>query len=158
MESYAIPERLPPMLKNCLPVTAALLTLFTGAVFASANQAPPGTVTYSGQILMRIRTAAGGYTAEQRAAAVQDRLQEILSTENLTPEDIVVKQTRRYQDASIYVRDRLLITVDRKLAQSNGNNEPGALAAQWAERMRKILPTVSVKQQPTTEAPAEATP
>jgi uncharacterized protein with FMN-binding domain len=146
------------MLKNCVPVTAVLLTLFAGVVSASAYQAQPGMVTYSGQILMRIRTAAGGYTAEQRAAAVQDRLQAILSTENLTPADIVVKQTRRYQDASIYVRDRLLITVDRKLAQANGNNEPGALAAQWAERMRSILPTVSVKQQPTTEAPAETTP
>jgi hypothetical protein len=40
--------------------------------------------------------------------------------------------------------------VDRKLAQSNGNNEPGALAAQWAERMRRILPGVSVKQQPSS--------
>jgi hypothetical protein len=139
-------------------VTAALLTLFAVTVSASAYQVPPGTVTYSGQTLMRIRTAAGGYTAEQRAAAVQDRLQVILSTENLTPEDVVVKQTRRYQDASIYVRDRLLITVDKKLAQANGNNEPGALAAQWAERMRTILPTVSVKQQPTTQVPAETTP
>ncbi len=143
------------MLTSRLAMAAAVcLIALGGTAPVLAQETPPGTVTYSGQILMRIRTGAGGYTAEQRAAAVQDRLQAILSTENLTPEDITVKQARRYQDASIYVRDRLLITVDRKLAQANGNNEPGALAAQWAERMRTILPTVSVKQQPKTETPA----
>jgi hypothetical protein len=140
------------MPKNRVVIIAAvLLSSLSTLPSVAALQGPVGTVTYSGQILMRIRTGAGGYTAEQRAAAVQDRLQAILSTENLKPEDIVVKQTRPYQDASIYVRDRLLITVDRKLAQSNGNNEPGALAAQWAERMRSILPSVSVKQQPTPD-------
>ncbi|MES2461376.1 MAG: hypothetical protein V4671_12405 [Armatimonadota bacterium] len=145
-------------IKRVLATSGILLTVLTGGPALAVQQAPVGTVTYSGQILMRIRTGAGGYTAEQRGAAVQDRLQNILSTENLTPEDIVVKQVRPYQDASIYVRDRLLITVDRKLAETNGNNEPGALAAQWAERMRSILPSVSVKQQPRSESSTSTTP
>jgi hypothetical protein len=147
------------MLKNRVAASAAALSaLLYVASAGAAIKVPTNTVTYSGQILMRIRTGAGGYTAEQRAEAVQDRLQAILSTENLSPDDIVVKQSRPYQDANIYVRDRLLITVDRKLAQANGNNDPGALAAQWAARMRAILPTVSVKQQPTSGDTARRTP
>jgi hypothetical protein len=141
------PKGFLPMLKQRLIIITAVLLAITSIVPAvSAKEHPSDTVTYSGQILMRIRTGAGGYTAEQRASAVQDRLQDILSTENMTPEDITVKQIRPYQDATIYVRGRLLITVDQKLSQANGNNDPGALAAQWAERMRTILPTVSVKQ------------
>jgi hypothetical protein len=89
-------------LRPALAAAAVLATLCTQAV--AAQNTAPGAVTYSGQVLMRIRTGAGGYAAEQRASAVQDRLQEILSTENLTPEDITVRQSRPYQDAGIYVR------------------------------------------------------
>jgi hypothetical protein len=118
----------------------------TGNASSDVLAARRGTLTYSGQTLFRIRTGGGGYSAEQRAEAVRERMVPILSLENLRPEEITVRQTRKYQDATIYVRDRLLITIDQEMARSNGNNDPGALAQQWAERMRRILPTVSVKQ------------
>lgn len=131
----------------------------TGAQAAGAGQETGGlplattnldervqTVTFSGQVLLRIRTGAGGYTAEQRADAVRERLPLILGLINLRPSEITVQQPHRYMDANIYVRDRLLITVDKTLAQANGNNDPGDLARQWADRMRHILPTVSIKQ------------
>ncbi len=112
---------------------------------ASSGLGDPTLITVSGQILFRIRAGAGGYTATQRAEAVQDRLVPILSLERLTSSDITVKQARPNQDASIYVRDKLLVTVDRTLAQANGDKDPGALARTWADRVRTILPSVSVK-------------
>jgi len=115
-----------------------------------------GTITFSGQTLMRVRTAAGGYTAAQRANAIQQRLIPILSLKNLGPSDITVQQERPYQDADIYVRDRLLVTVDRGLAQANGNNDPGDLARAWANNLRGILPEVSVKNNPNVEAEGRA--
>lgn len=105
-------------------------------------------ITHSGYTLMRIRTGAGGMTAEQRAEAVKERLVPILSLENLRPEDITVRQERPKQDAGLYVRDQLLITVDRDLARANGNGDPGDLARAWAERLKDILPNVSVKYNP----------
>ena len=147
------------MLKTQLTCfAAAVLTLICAAPSMALKDDGVGTVTYSGKVLMRIRTGAGGYTAEQRAEAIQDRLNPILSLPNLTPDDITVKQTRPYQDANIYVRDRLLITVDQKLAQANGNNDPGTLAAQWASRMRAILPRLSVKQEPGVAPAPHANP
>lgn len=122
---------------------------------AQAAMQEGAAVTYSGQLLMRIRTGAGGYTAQQRADQVSNRLPAILSLENLSPDDVTVKQSRPYQDASIYVRDRLLITVDRSLARSNGNNDPGALAQTWATRLRGILPGVAVSNQPPAGVEAQ---
>lgn len=113
---------------------------------ASSYELDRQTITYSGQILFRIRTGVAGYTAEQRADAVRERLGPILALRNLVPKNVTVQQDHPYGDANIYVRDRLLITVDKTLAQANGNNDPGDLARQWADRMRSILPTVSVKQ------------
>lgn len=95
---------------------------------------------------MRIRTGAGGYTAEQRAEAVRERLVPILSMENLTPDDVAIRQTRPNQDAHIFVRDRLLITVDRTLTQANGGGDPYTLASAWAEKLRMVLPQVKGPQ------------
>lgn len=117
-----------------------------GLASASSYEMERQTITYSGQILFRIRTGVAGYTAEQRADAVRERLGPILAMHNLVPKNVTVQQEKPYGDANIYVRDRLLITVDKSLAQANGNNDPGDLARQWADRMRSILPTVSVKQ------------
>jgi len=143
-------RKLPPLaLASLVMATNLISPNAAGAVAQGETVRDGNTVTYSGQILMRIRTGAGGYTAEQRAEAVKERLGPILSLENLKPEEVTVRQERAKQDASIYVRDRLLITVDRTLARANGNGDPGALARAWADRLRGILPGVSVKQSPT---------
>ena len=115
---------------------------------ASILVAQGSTVTFSGQVLLRIRTGIPGYTAEQRAEQIRARMVPILSMENLRADEITVQQTRPNQDANIYVRDRLLITVDRGLAQANGDSDPGPLARQWAQHIRDILPNVSVKPNP----------
>jgi hypothetical protein len=106
-----------------------------------------GEITYSGRLLFRIRTGAGGYTAEQRAEAIKERMIPILSMEELKPDEIRVVQEQPKGDAAIYVRDRLLITVDRGMALANGNGDPADLARLWADRVRQILPQVVVTEE-----------
>jgi hypothetical protein len=116
-----------------------------------------GEITYSGKLLFRIRTGAGGYTPEQRAEQVKERLVPILSLAELRAEDIRVVQTAPKQDASLYVRDHLLITVDRNMALANGNGDPADLARVWAERVRQILPqVVTTEDSPFLDAPGDA--
>ena len=96
-----------------------------------------------GRVVMRLRAQAGGMTPEERAYNLRQRLGPILSLPNLTAEDVVVRQIRPGQTASIYVRDRLLVTVDRNLAKANQTSIEG-LAIQWAQNLQRALPKVNV--------------
>jgi len=141
-------------------LTLLVASLIGGAGLTMAAQATPeldeparvtadaGEITYSGNLLFRIRTAAGGYTAAQRAEAVKERLVPILSMQELHPSEIRVVQEKPKLDAAIYVRDRLLITVDPDMARANGNGDPLDLANVWAERVRRILPQVVNSENP----------
>lgn len=95
------------------------------------------------RLIMTIREGAASLTPEQRADTVRKRLGPILTMPNLRAEDIEVRQERKYHSAGIYVRDRLLITVDRGLAKAN-NTVPKILAEQWAQNLRETLPQVNV--------------
>lgn len=96
-----------------------------------------------GHVVMRLRSRAGGLTPQERAYSLRQRLGPILTLPNLTPDDVQVRQRRPGQTASIYVRQRLLMTVDRNLAQAN-NTSVGGLAEQWARNLRETLPQVNV--------------
>jgi peptidylprolyl isomerase len=87
--------------------------------------------------------ALGGYTLQQRGDIIQQRLVEILSQQNLAPSDVTVRNTR--SGPTIYVRDRLLLTVDAATARANNNSTPDALARIWARRLADVLPRVNAK-------------
>lgn len=153
-------------------LAAILATISTGAVYA--QQTPPATgqpavvpevptapppqtpsivppvvesvpeLVIEGHVVMRLRAQAGGMTSEERAYNLRQRLGPILSLPNLSSADVVVRQERPGQTASIYVRDRLLITVDRNLAKANQTSIEG-LAIQWASNLRQALPRVNVE-------------
>jgi hypothetical protein len=141
-------------------LTLLVASLIGGAGLTIAAQATPelgeparvqadtGEITFSGKLLFRIRTAAGGYTPQQRAEEVKERLIPILSMQELLPDEIRVVQEKPKGDAAIYVRDRLLITVDPAMARANGNGDPLDLANVWAERVRHILPQVVNSENP----------
>lgn len=99
------------------------------------------TISLAGQVVMRIRTGAAGYTAEQRAAAVRTRLTPILSLPRLAASDVTV-QTPNPNQANILVRGHLLLTVDKSLAQANGE-KPQQLAQAWAANLRQTIPQVT---------------
>lgn len=101
-------------------------------------------VVIGGQVVMRIRTGAGGLTPAERAESVRRRLGPILTMPDLEASDIRVHQRLPGQTAAIYVRDRLLITVDRNLAEANGTT-PRILAFKWRENLRGVLPEVAVE-------------
>jgi hypothetical protein len=108
------------------------------------DSAADTVISLGGRQIMNIRTGAGGYTAQQRADAVRERLVPILSIISLTPEDVSVRQQRPGQDAGIYVRGHLLVTVDRTLARTDGMS-PFKLADKWAARLASVLPQVDVR-------------
>ncbi|MFN3650993.1 MAG: hypothetical protein ACK47B_15570 [Armatimonadota bacterium] len=101
------------------------------------------SVEINGQRVLTIRVGAGGLTPEERADVVRQRLGPILTMPDLKAEDIWIKQERRGQTAAIYVRDRLLITVDRSLAKAN-DTMPLPLARIWANNLRETLPEIDV--------------
>jgi len=104
------------------------------------------TIAYSGSVLMRLRTNAGGYAPEQRADEVIERLRSILELPGLRAEDIRVQRDPMSGEAMVMVRDLTLVTVDYELARANNTATPFALAQEWVSRLRPILPQVSTRQ------------
>jgi hypothetical protein len=96
-----------------------------------------------GHVVMRLRTQAGGLTPTERAYDLRKRLGPILTLPGLSANDVEVRQERPGQTASIFVRRRLLVTVDRNLAKAN-DTSVDALAEHWARNLRQALPRVNV--------------
>jgi hypothetical protein len=128
-------------MEKTLAVTLALL--FTMVPLTFAQEEPVGNVTVGGELILRIRFSAGGMTPQQRADAITQRLVKILQNPNIQPSDIVVKPIAG-GEAAIYVKDNLLITVDKKHAALN-KITPLKLGEMWAKHLREVLPQVNVK-------------
>ena len=133
-------------------IVLATCGLLAGSALTTARAQSPSdaantstTISLAGEVVMRIRTGAGGYTAEQRADAVRTRLTPILSLPGLTSKDVTV-QTLPTQ-SNILVRGHLLLTVDQTLAQANGQ-KPDQLAQTWAGKLRETIPQVTAQSGP----------
>lgn len=128
--------------------TLAAIGVLATTIIAPARAQDPAdaantstTISLAGQVVMRIRTGAAGYTAEQRADAVRTRLTPILSMQGLSAQDVTVRTLNPGQ-SNILVRGHLLLTVDRTLAQANGQ-KPARLAQAWAANLRETIPQVT---------------
>lgn len=136
--SAAIAAQTPLPTKNAAP---AVPPNETRSIAGEAASVPE--LVIAGRVVMRLRARAGGLTPIERAYDLRRRLGPILTLPNLSAEDIEVRQRRKGQTAFLYVRDRLLITVDRNLARANNTSVEG-LAAQWARNLGQALPQVNV--------------
>ena len=125
------------------PFTMLASLLLVAVSLCSAQQEPPGIVTVGGELVLRVRFSAGGMTPQQRADAITQRLVRILQDPDIQPSDIVVKPIAG-GEAAIYVKDALLVTVDKKHAQVN-QTTPIKLAEMWAKHLREVIPQVNVK-------------
>jgi len=94
-----------------------------------------GEVLLDSRPVLRIRVAAGGISAVERAAVVANRLRRFLE-EGLKPEDLTV--SRLGTDAAIMWRSRLLVTADANHARLNSTS-PRALASQWRQSLVHAL-------------------
>ncbi|MDX1933891.1 MAG: hypothetical protein SFU56_14930 [Capsulimonadales bacterium] len=132
------------------PILAALLgaASLTGIAFAAGQDAWPNVtpdtsteIRLGGEVIMRLEDA-GGYSAQERAGIIRERLVPILGM--VEPMGANVRVWRGPDDAwaSIYVGNRLLVTVTESLARAN-NSQPFALAQLYADRFRRLLPQVA---------------
>ena len=117
-------------------LTLAIGMLLTGGLSAQAAS-NDNAVFIGGTPIMRVRVAAAGYSPEQRAAAIQERVNHILARGPILPSDITVNAEG--EEAVVRVKGRLLFTADMATARYN-QATPLELANMWAEHMRSVLP------------------
>ena len=99
------------------------------------DQREEGEVVVNGQVAIRIRSAAGGYSAAERAKRVSERLEEAMA-KGLKPSQITAGTANG--EAAVLANGLLLMTADRFHAQTNGT-APERLAATWAGNLRRAL-------------------
>jgi len=99
------------------------------------------SVFVGGTSIMRVRFASGGFTAEQRARSIQQRVNKLLGQGPIDPTDITV-QLVDPTDAAVYVKGQLLFTADKATANFNSST-PMVLAQSWASTMRRVLPDLT---------------
>jgi len=138
---------------------SALVLLAAGAALLAAAQATARTRTYgdreegevvvNGAVVMRIRSAAGGYSATQRAEQVADRLNRSFAA-GITWKDFRVGEMNR-ETAVLDSRGELIATADRFHAQANGTT-PFLLARAWDTNLVQALGGEVPRDAPTAAA------
>jgi len=94
-------------------------------------------VFIGGTPILRVRVGADGYTADQRASAIQERLNLLLGEGPITPDEITTSMVG--PDAVVLVKGQLLFTADTATAHINSTTTMD-LANVWADHVRKVLP------------------
>ncbi len=107
----------------------------SSAAVTGIDGQPAGEVTVGGQVVMRIRSAMGGFTSVQRAQVVASRLQGLFQS-GLTPDSIAPGFLNG--EVVVEAKEGLLVTVDQATAQGNGSSRL-ELAVAWANNLRQSL-------------------
>ncbi|MCE5198976.1 MAG: hypothetical protein ABFD54_18245 [Armatimonadota bacterium] len=118
-------------------------------ILSSATLAQEGNVMMGNYLFLRIRCASSGFTAQQRADAIQQRVNDLLFPGGVGLDTVVVQTTGN--TTAVYAGGKVLVTVADCDAQINSTTKQ-ALADTWAQRFRTIYPLVLPR------APGEAPP
>ncbi len=113
-----------------------------------------GEVMVADSVVLRIRTAAGGFSAADRADIVADRLRDMLLS-GLQPSEIHAGMMRG--QTAVLAGDRLIVTADQEHANLN-ETTPTTLAQEWAANLAGALggePGAPEIAEETAPAPAE---
>ncbi len=125
--------------------------LLPDGLLAQEGKGPvPADISINNYLFLRIRTPAAGFTVDQRRLLLEQRLVEIVSTENTGNPPVRVGNIRG--KPTIYVGKVQLITVYPRDADAN-KTTMAKLAAQWAERIRKGLIQVGPARHAKPAAP-----
>ena len=140
------PSRLLTILGAALTIAAPIASLAQNSpqpndISSASSKYSSTSVFVGGTPIMRVRFGASGYTPEQRAAVIQDRVNNILSQGAILPADISVQDLDR-NDSAVYVKGKLLFTADAGTAKYN-TTTAHALAMKWANTMRQVLPELT---------------
>jgi len=129
------------MNRNNTIVAVATLTAIMALLLCSTVWAADSREVWLGNsLLLRVRTAAGGYTIEQRVGAIQRRANLLLQLGNNLPKITVRKSG---DSANIYAGDTLFMTVTPADGRTNSTTSM-KLANIWAGRLRDILPRITM--------------
>ncbi len=90
------------------------------------------------RVILRIRSAAGGLTATQRADSIAQRLQMLLGGGQLTGNDFRVAQVNGQW--AVVVGDTVVVTADPYQAALNGTT-PQRLATTWRDNLAAAVST-----------------
>ena len=107
---------------------------------SAAGTASANAVFVGGTCIMRVQVATAGFSREQRAAAIQERVNQILGNGTVAPTDVTVEPAGN--EATVNVKGKLLFTADWSTARYN-HSTPTDLANTWADNMRRVLPSLT---------------
>lgn len=114
-------------------ITVAVATLLLATLVCSiAWSQDAREVRIGDYLLLRVRCAAGGYTADERVAALQQRVNNLLRGGK---EYSTISVRKSGTDVNIYADDVFFMTVTPADAQANSTTT-WQLANTWAERLR----------------------
>ena len=137
-------------MKHVLAISTVLVLLAMLAlpvlseIQAIAN--PTGEMIIGYQVVLRIRSDAGGMTIQQRVDQITTRLNRQLGSKDFDPKLITV---RKYSgEYAVMHGDSLIVTADSKTAAFNKTSSK-ELANQWAANLKRVIP----KAKALTESP-----
>jgi len=99
------------------------------------NDREEGEVVLGDQVVIRVRSAAGGYSATQRADLMAGRMKGLLA-QGAGSSDVTTGQLGG--EAVVLVQGQLVATADRFHADLNGTT-PERLAGTWSGNIRRAL-------------------
>lgn len=102
---------------------------------ASIDGNQVGEVMVDNEVVLRIRTAAGGFSAPRRGEIVAERLRNLVLG-GLEPDQVRAAQKRGM--AVVMTETDLIITADKAHARMN-NTTPAQLAITWADNLASAL-------------------
>ena len=126
--------------------SALTLILALAAPPALSAQSREGSVDVGGVHVLTIRFPAGGMSVSERAEAVTERLQIILSDPDLKRSDLRADRIDG-NNAKISVKGKLLVTVNGETARHNQHTVM-SLARVWVRNLRRALPQLNVQPNP----------
>ena len=98
---------------------------------------PTGEMIIGQQVVLRIRSDAGGMTVQQRVDQITTRLNKRLGSRDFDPTLITV---RKYGgEYAVMHQDSLIVTADSKTAAFNKTSSK-ELATQWAANLKRVIP------------------
>jgi hypothetical protein len=109
----------------------------TGSPLYFGGPSTANAVFVGGTPIMRVRLGADGYTADERASQIQERVNLLLGEGPIMSNDITTAMEGA--DAVVLVKGQLLFTADSATARYN-DATPMALANTWANHLREVLP------------------